>query len=1215
MCILNVPYSADFCAVVADVILQQCIREPLHRRCHVSSTLDVQHRIKCNDSCALPIAIMVPTKILKVELQKNIARVLRTIRQERAIEVTALRIFSYSELDQYLWIFSQQRADSQRYVSLPVGVEDITNHILCNVGQEAQSQNGSSTVVGNNVVIDETQMLVLLEHILEDMLGSQAVSQQAVSRAYVHQSSPCLGTLANGGSAVASTNVSSLAYHKRVIHNLLNAVSECYSYNIQLDFFRDSFDPHEKFLYDVIIRLDKILLQHNLTFKAKYSRSVSDYVCAELDALDSPLKWRIFCIPPQISLPYIDNIIISLCRYYRKLDSQNVHRHGTVPKHWIFTYGMDPRCIRHDIGHIATIKPYHQQYVHRTLLENLNLQAVEIEDIGQRNHVDRHIHEIFSPNVSAYNGRREEQHESTTYQSLNYSVVAHHNRSDELLFVAQYLQDYLVTNARCSVCIVGPEALDCDVLWHYIKRHLTEYDTEHHTNFADDMGSYVPHTFADKYAASLLFAAIIDNYSNANNTQDIEHGVLPGTEKYALYVQSFFRLMHNPDTFFYNEYGEELQNLESFYHEHYLALSGKPLERIIAIAVNNVCTKQGLTATEHVVSESCVSRTRDFLRHCAELHRRLLELYDCISNDGNMCNILDVHISVLEYLLYDKDEDDADFMSKIMDAARFSGVYDNVLCTNSTTAQINCGQGDVNMLGNTCTGIHIYSKFLYNILHKRRFYRNDTFFKRIKICTPADVLFCKYDLLIATHMEEGKFPQLHSNNVYISSTTRRCVQQSHYASPAELDIGYGATCFAHFLSSAPIVLFTYSGTDALHTVRNRWIELLLAYARLRDIRHKLCDDIGEVASADQAMRCVQLVAGVADYPASCGECHSVPMYTVANAHEVHSVCETHWPNPQLEMRPKFLSTTAIEELITNPYAFYVRRILNIGTYDTADIDQTSRCHFGILLHKIIHIATTYGIFRTQCMEEFAYLVDKVKEDAMKALGWDVNSIPQYTFWEKRINRIMLWMREHKYAVTSDTISQSEYKVTHCIKLTGHGADINIKCSAVLDYAVLDLSCNILKLVDYKTGKIPTEREICTGYKPQLPLQVLLLKHNSRDARMFQGSGSYIDRAQCSVQQDQRYDVGVAGGCCHFVTASYLQLTGKKYQIAKEKFYVFDVQNIEDELTKVLRTFYVDLVPYAPGNTFYSSSYAHLSRVDIPATINIGLACIAKGKVM
>ncbi|MDB5593326.1 MAG: addB [Hyphomicrobiales bacterium] len=194
------------------------------------------------------------------------------------------------------------------------------------------------------------------------------------------------------------------------------------------------------------------------------------------------------------------------------------------------------------------------------------------------------------------------------------------------------------------------------------------------------------------------------------------------------------------------------------------------------------------------------------------------------------------------------------------------------------------------------------------------------------------------------------------------------------------------------------------------------------------------------------------------------------------------------PRPALELRPKGLSVTEIETLRRDPYAIYARRILKLEPLEELGARPGAR-EAGTQLHDVLGAFVTrhasgelppdaLAQLRALALEKLA---DLLRDPDYRAFQW-----PRI---EAGLSRWLEWDVERRPGLAEIAI---ECSGRLAIPL-GDGSTFTLRGQADRIERRTDGACVIL---DYKSGRIPSAREIAAGFAPQLPLEVTMLEQGA-----------------------------------------------------------------------------------------------------------------------
>jgi len=193
------------------------------------------------------------------------------------------------------------------------------------------------------------------------------------------------------------------------------------------------------------------------------------------------------------------------------------------------------------------------------------------------------------------------------------------------------------------------------------------------------------------------------------------------------------------------------------------------------------------------------------------------------------------------------------------------------------------------------------------------------------------------------------------------------------------------------------------------------------------------------------------------------------------------------PRPPVEVRPRRLSVSDATQLIADPYAFYAKRILRLQALDDLDADIGARA-YGTLVHHAMRfflaglgtgwpgIADARALWAQACAE--ALQKEAVRPGVL-------------AFWGPRMARMgeFVIAEEEKLRAQNGLLRcLTEHEGSVLLHLAGGEVEILAKADR-LD----ELTGGGWRVLDYKTGQVPTEKKIVEGAAPQLALEAMILE--------------------------------------------------------------------------------------------------------------------------
>ncbi|QHD65243.1 hypothetical protein GP480_02120 [Neorickettsia findlayensis] len=179
----------------------------------------------------------------------------------------------------------------------------------------------------------------------------------------------------------------------------------------------------------------------------------------------------------------------------------------------------------------------------------------------------------------------------------------------------------------------------------------------------------------------------------------------------------------------------------------------------------------------------------------------------------------------------------------------------------------------------------------------------------------------------------------------------------------------------------------------------------------------------------------------------------------------------------IEMLPKKLSPTMIELLMNDPYKFYLRYILAIKETNSMLVKPGHK-EFGYIMHKVFQAANKTYFSK----EEYT----RILEDELKIYSTRYRYVKN--LWLPRGLKIL-----EQFATFHNERLEEIDKLENEKELSIFIADgLELFCRFDRIESLKDGTVNI---VEFKTGTIPTFKEISSLAKPQLPLQGVILEKN------------------------------------------------------------------------------------------------------------------------
>ncbi|WP_322097112.1 double-strand break repair protein AddB [Pelagibius sp. Alg239-R121] len=342
-----------------------------------------------------------------------------------------------------------------------------------------------------------------------------------------------------------------------------------------------------------------------------------------------------------------------------------------------------------------------------------------------------------------------------------------------------------------------------------------------------------------------------------------------------------------------------------------------------------------------------------------------------------------------------------------------------------------------------------YSALLSSLLEGRVVRQAFSSHPRLTILGPLEARLLHPDVMILGGLNEGTWPIEVDSGPWLSRPMRA---DFDLPSP-ERRIGLSAHDFAQAASAPRVYITRATRVDGTPTVPSRWLLRLDALLQGLGISDAL------MSEAPDWLAWAQLL----DQPG-----RSLRGKPPA-------------PQPPVAARPRRLSVTRVETWRRDPYALYAREILKLRPLDPIDADPGG-AEKGTLIHEILEIF----------LGEYPDALPADPEAKLLEIGAEVFERAAVrpglrAFWWPRFVRIAEW-----FAVAEQTWRE-ETRGSHAEqtgKLVFNAPGGLFELTAKAD-RIDELRDGSFAILDYKTGRIPTDPEVEMGYAPQLPLEAAM----------------------------------------------------------------------------------------------------------------------------
>ncbi len=320
---------------------------------------------------------------------------------------------------------------------------------------------------------------------------------------------------------------------------------------------------------------------------------------------------------------------------------------------------------------------------------------------------------------------------------------------------------------------------------------------------------------------------------------------------------------------------------------------------------------------------------------------------------------------------------------------------------------------------------------------------------RLQILGPLEARLQRFDLVVLGGLNEGTWPQDAPVDPWLSRPMRRALGLEQ----PERAIGLAAHDFATLAAGPRVILTRSRKVDGSPAVASRWLQRMIQLTRGLGFKEQLYCGTGYRA-----------IAAALDEP---------PPSPRTKRPE---------PKPPVAARPRKLSVTEIETWLRDPYAIYARRILKLEPLDPLDEEIGARDR-GTAIHKVLEefVKAFPGGPPPGAERTLVEIADRVFSEY---------GIPKavIALWRPRFIKAANWFAGIERQRRTNVI-KAHVEVKGEIKFAAPGGEFTLYGKAD---RIDELASKEAAIIDYKTGKPPTDNQVKQMIAPQLPLEAAMV---------------------------------------------------------------------------------------------------------------------------
>jgi ATP-dependent helicase/nuclease subunit B len=189
------------------------------------------------------------------------------------------------------------------------------------------------------------------------------------------------------------------------------------------------------------------------------------------------------------------------------------------------------------------------------------------------------------------------------------------------------------------------------------------------------------------------------------------------------------------------------------------------------------------------------------------------------------------------------------------------------------------------------------------------------------------------------------------------------------------------------------------------------------------------------------------------------------------------------PRPPVDARPTRLSVSSVEQWRRDPYGLYARRILGLEALDPLEAELGAADRGNALHDALDEFLKSHpsGVLPPDAVREFEALGEKHLADLLTAPA-------ERAFWWPRFQRLARWFVavENERRAAGTRLLASESKAAMTVGPAARPLRIEARADRVDE-----LESGVWEIVDYKTGRVPTKKELEALFAPQLLLEAAM----------------------------------------------------------------------------------------------------------------------------
>jgi ATP-dependent helicase/nuclease subunit B len=445
----------------------------------------------------------------------------------------------------------------------------------------------------------------------------------------------------------------------------------------------------------------------------------------------------------------------------------------------------------------------------------------------------------------------------------------------------------------------------------------------------------------------------------------------------------------------------------------------------------------GLKALRSKLSKD---KDKDLITFLETLEDLAQPFTSALSKGAQLFELLTAHLKLAEALCAPEDHDDHPLW-RGDDGNALNAFFSELLQTAETTGQ---GLGAITSAS--------YPTLLEKLMQKQTVRPNFGTHPRLAIWGTIEGRLQQADVLVLGGLNENTWPKESDPGPWMSRAMRR----DFGLPPVERKIGLSAHDFSQVFNASQVFLTRSQKVGGAPAISSRWL---------------------------MRINCLLDAAGIGrDFLAKNKTPWRDWLEVLNKGTAIEAIVQRPAPRPPAMKRLRDITVTEVETWVKNPYAIYAKKLLRLRQLDPLDADPGA-AEKGTLIHEALEI------FVKRYPKQLPPNAKQVLQDIGQEVFDEWLDRPGiWAFWWPRFLRIVDWFIDQEEVLRAvTTLSTVEERG----RLTLPSVIGDFELRGIADRINL-LNDGSLSVIDYKTGTVPSRKDVQSGLAPQLPLEAAML---------------------------------------------------------------------------------------------------------------------------